>query len=1045
MKIVVTTIIVATLLKFTTVAAFDEQGTIATDKLKAMKECIGPLQKSNCEGKPRGLCSCKTLFLWTDRTAPEYCEKLVGDLTEYFFLELEENWKAGISKHFNTLRDEKNFKGINDTDKIWVCEHKLQDGPMYFDVSKLRHCKNRKSKISYGCVGNPKRKCICESAFLWEVTRKEASEICKKGNGKLTGHDETAEIFFDHLKHKFPINNTITNFKRFNLEENVSTKVDWSEPKGKKLTDENSTSENTYMPFVCEFTITDDLKYLKTSSLKDCNIYDIQYPYDCLGNTKGKCSCLTALQHPKSRKEAKEYCEEANGRLSNASKIELNYIFDRLYAKKRKNIDTTNLFSVGGGRYIKINWSNAPNSRVTEMEETAETLKMDMPFLCELIVNDKLEFVDKDKLKLCKLHKIQKLYNCSGGMCLCMAALQHPISREEAKEFCAESNGILTMGSSKNITRLLKYLMDLNGDIVKKHTQFFIGDEKFIMKIVVTTIIVATLLKFTTVAAFDEQGTIATDKLKAMKECIGPLQKSNCEGKPRGLCSCKTLFLWTDRTAPEYCEKLVGDLTEYFFLELEENWKAGISKHFNTLRDEKNFKGINDTDKIWVCEHKLQDGPMYFDVSKLRHCKNRKSKISYGCVGNPKRKCICESAFLWEVTRKEASEICKKGNGKLTGHDETAEIFFDHLKHKFPINNTITNFKRFNLEENVSTKVDWSEPKGKKLTDENSTSENTYMPFVCEFTITDDLKYLKTSSLKDCNIYDIQYPYDCLGNTKGKCSCLTALQHPKSRKEAKEYCEEANGRLSNASKIELNYIFDRLYAKKRKNIDTTNLFSVGGGRYIKINWSNAPNSRVTEMEETAETLKMDMPFLCELIVNDKLEFVDKDKLKLCKLHKIQKLYNCSGGMCLCMAALQHPISREEAKEFCAESNGILTMGSSKNITRLLKYLMDLNGDIVKKHTQFFIGDEKFVEVDWSKEPDPVLTIKNLTKETRTTKMAFLCDFPIQDSVLIDNGDKRKFRLTTDSIYCTLLSYQQKELSLELKEQWVGEDNFVNLS
>ena len=66
--------------------------------------------------------------------------------------------------------------------------------------------------------------------FLWNIKRKEASKICKEENGVLTGSNLLTEIFFEHLSSKIPINKSIRNYTRFNLEENKSTDVDGSKP-----------------------------------------------------------------------------------------------------------------------------------------------------------------------------------------------------------------------------------------------------------------------------------------------------------------------------------------------------------------------------------------------------------------------------------------------------------------------------------------------------------------------------------------------------------------------------------------------------------------------------------------------------------------------------------------------------------------------------------------------------------------------------------------------------------------------------------------------
>ena len=70
-----------------------------------------------------------------------------------------------------------------------------------------------------------------------------------------------------------------------------------------------------------------------------------------------------------------------------------------------------------------------------------------------------------------------------------------------------------------------------------------------------------------------------------------------------------------------------------------------------------------------------------------------------------------------------------------------------------------------------------------------------------------------------------------------------------------------------------------------------------------------------------------------------------------------------------MTVLQHPKSRQEENEFCAKSNGKLSTASSDDIKRVLKLILALNGSSIKNNSLFLVGDEKYVEIDWSNEPD----------------------------------------------------------------------------
>ena len=158
---------------------------------------------TNCKGNPKSECVCYTnLNQATNATVA--CGKLNGKI-------------------------------INKQKK--VCKHNVQNNAKLFNMADLsQNCQDKEGAISYACWANPKRLCRCESVFLWYVTRREASEICKKANGKLTGSSgkiekNGAEVFFEHLSNKYPIRQYIKNHTKLNLDENYSTYVDWSKAK----------------------------------------------------------------------------------------------------------------------------------------------------------------------------------------------------------------------------------------------------------------------------------------------------------------------------------------------------------------------------------------------------------------------------------------------------------------------------------------------------------------------------------------------------------------------------------------------------------------------------------------------------------------------------------------------------------------------------------------------------------------------------------------------------------------------------------------------
>ncbi|XP_065577287.1 uncharacterized protein LOC136038158 [Artemia franciscana] len=1124
MKIIVNLIMVATLFKFTPVATFDGKEVYTIEELK---KCLHPQfqNSTNCNGNPKAKCYCDTtLDQETDTTASEYCKNLNGEI---------------INKRKN------------------VCRHYLQNSEEYFNVTELfQNCKDKEGAISYGCIGNPKNICKCKSIFLWYVTRREASKICKEGNGLLAGSDKNAETFFEHLSKKNPISQIIKKYTRFNLEENKSTEVDWSKPEN-RLTDlgEDSASENDQIPFVCEFKITDDLKYLKQSSLDKCKIWDIQYPYGCMGNSQRKCSCMTAFQHPKSKEVAEKYCKEAKGTLaSNISIEDLKYIFLGLLKKKRKNICTTPVFYIGDGRYINITWpksceANEVAPKINEAKETAE----ESPFLCEISVTDKLEFLDTDKLKLCQLHQIQKPYNCIGDsnrICPCMTVLLHPKSRVEADKFCKDSNGKFSLGSSYDFQRMLKHILALNGNSIKNHALFFVGDEKYIEvdwskepDFAITIKKLPAEMKTTSMAFLcdfpidDSIDFIDSDKVKQCKnneiqmvyDCsdkthgicpcmtafLKPLPREeasskceslsgvpsktscndlkgflghlkaenpvnikeytrfsfgddkvgnvdwsndseikvecstvvtetgsekssficdlpiipeelkdcnnktiqtsyNCVGNTRGSCPCMTLFLKprTREEAAEICKLGGGTLTEpssgILNYVIERNSEVsntikqgnkfivGGNQYIDVThaKDEKKITYQNAKSKSnqkqfpFICNLDTKDGKHRVNFEHLKSCENNKTQMHYNCLGNSRKKCPCLTALLFPASNKEAADSCRKADGTLVeGSPSALRKFLKHLQ----VNNadTITEFTKFTLEGNKQVDIDWSNlDTGVSIKDAENTKDINRRAFICNIPTKDDVNHIDLKDLKSCKIKEIQKLY-CSEETNGICTCITAFQQPHSRNEASETCKSMGGELTKGNRTDLEGFFDYLKSENDDSVKDNIKFTVDGNKHVDIEWPEDSNVKIAINDDDADVSNSN--FLCNI-------YIPSEELKACKNEKIQSPYKCVGntrGKCPCMTAFHLPVYREQATEICKNDGAMLTNGSSSYLKRYFNHLKTKNDETIKNHSQYIIGNNKYVDVDWSK-ADPTITIQEATTESNKRKMSFLCDYMIED-------------------------------------------------
>jgi hypothetical protein len=102
-----------------------------------------------------------------------------------------------------------------------------------------------------------------------------------------------------------------------------------------------------------------------------------------------------------------------------------------------------------------------------------------------------------------------------------------------------------------------------------------------------------------------------------------------------------------------------------------------------------------------------------------------------------------------------------------------------------------------------------------------------------------------------------------------------------------------------------------------------------------------------------------------------------------------------------MTSLNHPVSKEDAAEICMQLlKGKLNkefMSSQFHIfKRFLRNSRDKNGDMIKEQTNYFVGDDKYAVVDWSKDLESGITVKDITSET--TKISLLCVSLIQDNI-----------------------------------------------
>ena len=191
-------------------------------------------------------------------------------------------------------------------------------------------------------------------------------------------------------------------------------------------------------------------------------------------------------------------------------------------------------------------------------------------------------------------------------------------------------------------------------------------NQKFV-KLIVSFIIVAILFKFTAVTNFGEKVT-STIEVYLHPE----LQNStNSLGNSKIKWYCETtLKHLTYGMASEDLEKVNGNI---------EDKRMNFGRRF------------------------LQNSLYYFNATDLlQKSKDKLTAISNSCIGNLKR-FTSESIFLRNITRKEASKICKEDNEELPDPDHKPEIFLEHQSNQ---NATSQNCTLFHLEKNKSTYVE---------------------------------------------------------------------------------------------------------------------------------------------------------------------------------------------------------------------------------------------------------------------------------------------------------------------------------------------------
>ena len=792
-------------------------------------------------------------------------------------------------------------------------------------------------------------------------------------------------------------------------------------------------------PFICSLDIKDGKRRINYKHLKFCENNKAQMRYNCLGIDKEECPCLTALLFPASNEEAADSCRQADGKLVEGSDPALKKFLRHLQVNNADTITKFTEFTLEGYKYIDIDWSKNLDTGVSIKDAENTTDINRRAFICNIPTKDNVNHIDLKDLKSCKIEKIQKLYcsEKSNGLCTCITAFQQPEIREQASKICKSKGGELA--KDNDLEDFLEYLKNKND--IKKKTKFTIDGNKHVdielseeskVKIAIND---DDAKKKKTKSNFLCNIYIPSEELKACKnEKIQSPYK--CVGNTRGKCPCMTAF-----QLPVYREQATeicgndgamltnGDLSylKRYFIHLKtkndetikqySQYMIGNNKYVDvdwskadpTITIQEATTESNKRKMSFLCDYMIEDQPSRISIQELKACENKKIQKRFNCIGNERGKCQCMTAFNHTIPRDDATNICEqldegKLNKEFMSSDSEFHIFKKFLR-KFRDENgdMIKEQTKFFIGNNKYAVVDWSKDleSGITVKDIPNKTMMTEISSLCVSPIQDNIKFIDYTELKNCGNKKIQKSYECVGNDRENCMCMTALLSQTSRKEAVEICERLDGSLSSASLDTIKRHMLHLKENNDESIKEYTEFIIDSGSYVDVDWSKELETRTTILETKDET--KNMAFLCEVSIQDNLRYIDfnEAKFKDCKIGKIQHAYNCVGNArekYSCLTAFQTPKTKSEASEICKKADGMLLSGSHF-INNFVDHLKNKNNDSIKVNTKFRIGDGQYVDVWWSEKPERRISIRDSmdVEDRENLKLNFICESLIQDN------------------------------------------------
>ncbi|KAK2722113.1 hypothetical protein QYM36_002610 [Artemia franciscana] len=902
------------------------------------------------------------------------------------------------------------------------CQTNITDKIDHLDFKALKKCSNRKIQHFYKCAGIKGGKCQCWTAFLQPLDWQGASTKCKDVDGSLVqGPSIELERFLEHLEKEKSID--IETDKKFIIKDKNYIDVNWSAESRKRANIETSEKIETGS-FICVTNISDNtLNPIDFENLKLCKDKRIQKSYECIGNPRENCKCMTFFQGPLEKKEAIQQCQEMGGNLVNSGfkeQLEESYL-DCWKNNSGEKFKENKHLIFGDDQYAEIDWSRNTQPQVIVKSTNNETKGS---FICSTEIRDEYSQVDFKELKKCFNKKIQKSYECIGNPrenCKCMTFLQGPLEKKEAIQHCQEMDGnLVDIGFKQKLEEsYLDYWKNNSGEKFKENTDLIFKNDEYAEinwsnpktpQVDIKSI--NKKMKGSFICSTEIKDDLSHVDLTELKKCSNSKIQHfyKCAGIKGGKCQCWTAFLkplnWED--ASKECDEVEGSLVQGPSIELERflehlereksidietdknyidvKWSAESTKRANIETSKKIEEGS------FICVTNISDNPLNpIDFENLKLCKDKRIQKSYECIGNPRENCKCMTFFQGPLEKKEAIQQCQEMGGNLVDigfKQKLEESYLDYWK-----NNSGEKFKENKhliFGDDQYAEIDWSRNTQPQVI-VKSTNNETKGSFICSTEIRDEYSQVDFKELKKCFNKKIQKSYECIGNPRENCKCMTFFQGPLEKKEAIQQCQEMDGNLVDIGfkqKLEESYLDYWKNNSGEKFKENTDLI-FKNDEYAEINWSNP---KTPQVDIKSINKKMKGSFICSTEIKDDLSHVDLTELKKCSISKIQHFYKCAGikgGKCQCWTAFLKPLNWEDASKECNEVEGSLVQGPSIELERFLEHLE-------REKSIDIETDKNYIDVKWSAESTKRANIETSKK---IEERSFICVTNISDNPL----------------------------------------------